>query len=248
MLKKISALILTLCLIIILVGCGESKEKSEINVSIAASLKEAMDEIKIDYEKNHNVNINLNASSSGLLKKQIVEGAKVDIFFSADEKYGDDLLNEGLVKADDIYKTVRNSIVVIGNEDIKSLDDLINYEGKIAIGEENTVPAGRYALQAFRHEKLEEVYLDRFVYAQNVTAVKNYVENGEAEFGVVYKTDALNLKNSEIIYEVPLEFHNPVNYSIMGIKDKSEEGTEFLKYLNSKDAKTVLEKYGFVVE
>lgn len=144
--KKISLSIIMAIgmLSLLFVGCTNNKEEKTLTVSIAASLQKPMEKIASNFEKENGVKIQYNVGGSGTLKKQISDGADVDLFFSANTKYAKELIDEGLVNKDESYKILNNQLVLIENNDynkpINSLEDLKNVEGKIAIGEISTVP------------------------------------------------------------------------------------------------------------
>lgn len=237
-------------IIIGLVGCdkkGNDNEKKEIVVSIAASLKEPMDIIVANFTKKTGIDIKLNAGSSGTLEKQIQNGANVDMFFSASKTYSDKLLNKGYIYDNKVENILMNSLVVIGNKSIGNLKELENVEGKIAIGEPNTVPAGTYAKQSLEYYEIYNKLKEKLVYGKSVTNVKEYVESGNVEYGFVYKTDAMNLKNSKIVYKINDDSHKKIQYTVAILKDSKniKETEEFLDYLNSDEAMKIFEEYGF---
>lgn len=241
---------------LILSGCGNKKENEnkEITVSIAASLQKPMDKIKDEFQKESGIKVNYNSGGSGTLKKQISEGANVDIFFSANTKYANELVDEGLVKEDETYNFLSNSLVLIGNKDnekkIDNLDELKNVKGKIGVGEVSTVPAGQYTKQTLDNLKLWDSLKGKFIYAKSVTNVVNYVESGDVDYGFVYKTDAMSLKDSKIVYEIPNDYHKMIEYSLCLLKDSKnlDESKKFIDFLKGDKAKEIFKEYGFGVE
>lgn len=250
--KIIAGLIVAGVLALNLTGCSKKQEdKKDLTISIAASLQKPMEEIKKEFENKNKVIINYNVGGSGTLEKQIVQGANVDVFFSANEKYVNELINKDLINKNEKYNILQNSLVLIesnkSNEKINNLNDLVGLKEKIAIGEVNTVPAGQYAKETLENLKLWDKLKGNFVYAKSVTVAKNYVEKGEADFGFVYKTDAINMKNSKIAYEIPSNYHKPIIYSLGIIKNSknNKESKEFVEFLKSNEAKRVFKEYGF---
>lgn len=235
-----------------LIGCGNKSDNSkELTISIAASLEKPMNKIKELYEKDNKVKIDYNIASSGTLEKQIEEGAKVDVFFSANKKYINRLIDKDLIEKGKKYGIISNSLVLIENKKvdkkIKNLEQLIREDGKIAIGDPYVVPAGDYAKQTLQYLYLWDSLKPRIVYAKDVTAVKNYVEKGEVDFGFVYKTDAMNLKNSKIVYKVLSDYHEPIVY-YAGIVDDSKNkilSRDFIKFLKSGACTDIFKDYGF---
>lgn len=217
----------------------------EITVSAAASLKEVMGDLIKKFEgENKGVKVNINLGGSGALKNQIIAGAPVDLVFFASQKDLKDLDKKGLVEKDYQGDILKNRLIVAGRSNINSLEDLIG--NKVAIGTPETVPAGKYAKEAFINSKIWEKIENDIVYAKDVRSAAQYVDLYEVDFSLIYKTDAKVLKNSEIVYIVPEELHSPIVYSYGIIKDRaSEEVVKFYEFLASETAKKYYEKYNF---
>lgn len=262
-LKKLKAIIGITVLAITLVGCSNgqvvnekannSDEKKEIIVSAAASLKESMDEIKKIYEEKNDVILTFNFGASGSLQKQIEEGAPVDIFISAGEKQFKALEDKNIIDSDSKREIVENELaLIVNNKDkdkVKSIDDLDNLDGHIALGEVGSVPAGQYAEEALNYYNKWNNIKDKIVFAKDVKQVVSYVESGEAECGVVYKSDAMHIKTSTVATTFDTESHKKIIYPGGVMKDSKvkEEANKFLEFLNSNESKEILEKYGFKV-
>lgn len=217
----------------------------EITVSAAASLKEVMGDLIKKFEgENKGVKVNINLGGSGALKNQIIAGAPVDLVFFASQKDLKALDKKGLVEKDYQGDILKNRLIVAGRSNINSLEDLIG--SKVAIGTPETVPAGKYAKEAFINSKIWEKIENDIVYAKDVRSAAQYVDLYEVDFSLIYKTDAKVLKNSEIVYIVPEELHSPIVYSYGIIKDRaSEEVVKFYEFLASETAKKYYEKYNF---
>ena len=235
MCKKITFLLLVM-ICVIFGGCSNRiKETREINLSVAASLLEPMTKIVAIYEKDNNVKININSGGSGTLKKQISEGADIGLFFSANEKYIDDLIDEELVSKDKKQSPITNSLVIIkykdAKEDINDVHELVNLKGNIALGEVTTVPAGEYAKETLTSLGIWNEVEDNIIYGKDVTAVRTYVERGEVEYGFIYKSDAIPLESSSILADIDSSLHSEINYALAPI-----EG-----YKYSKDCDEIIE-------
>ncbi|MFI3210439.1 MAG: molybdate ABC transporter substrate-binding protein [Peptostreptococcaceae bacterium] len=235
MFKKI---LLLFCVTTCISACNKNEES--VTVSIASSIYEPMKEISNNFEKDNNIKININSGSSGTLKKQIENGADVDIFFSANEQNIDDLINKEIIESKNVTYPIKNSLVLIKNTDknISSINDIIG--SKIIIGEITSVPVGIYSKEYLDYENVFDDL--EIIYGKDASSVKNYVENGHVEFGIIYKTDSINLKNSEVVFEIDKKTYSDINYLLAKITD---EGEEFFEYVN--DNKEVFEKFGFEV-
>lgn len=248
-------LIVFIVLIIsVLLSCEkQSNELKELDISVAASLLEPIKEISLIYEEENNIKININSGGSGTLKKQISQGADVGLFISASKKHMDELQSEGLVLKERIDYSIKNTLVVVVNKDIKisvkAMEDLINIEGKIAIGEINTVPAGEYAKESIDNSKIWTSIEGNLIYCKDVTAVKTYVERGEALAGFIYGSDAYNLSKSEIAFVVPENLHKEVVYAIAPINEYRyyKEIAKLIELINSQRGQDILKKYGFII-
>jgi molybdate transport system substrate-binding protein len=232
---------------------GHAADKTEITVSAAISLKNAFQEIGRLYEKKNGSKILFNFGASGDLMRQIDGGAPVDVFASAAKKDMDDAEKKGLIIPETRRNFAVNSIVLIvpakGGLKIASFQDLKKAAvGRIAVGNPNTVPAGRYAKEVFGHYALWNDLKDKLVFTENVRQALDYVSRGEVEAGVVYSTDAaIKARDVRIAVKASKESHSPVVYPIAIVKGTGKQAAamEFVSIVTSKQGKKILEKYGF---
>ncbi len=265
--KKASfALFLFVFLVLAATGCGGTAEKAapapegptdeavEINISAAASLTDALTEIQTEYAKESNAVLQFNFGASGALQKQIGEGAPCDLFISASKANMDALEQAGLTVPDSRKDILGNSLTLVAAAEKK--DAVKGYEAltsadvtSISIGTPETVPAGKYAQQALQNLGLWDGIQSKIVYAKDVKQVLEYVDTGNVDCGLVYKTDALAMKTGVTVMNLPEESHDPIVYPAALIKDsaQSEAAAKFYDFLQTDYAKGVFEKYGFTV-
>jgi len=224
----------------------------EVVVSAAASLTNAFREAAQSYEAQYpGSKVSLNFAASGVLLQQIVKGAPVDVFASADQETMDAAQKQGLVLPGERMDFVGNSLVLIVPSDsklaIRNLDDLTrNSVTRVAIANPASVPVGRYAQGALKKAGLWDAVQAKAISTQNVRQSLDYVARGEVDAGFVYGTDAAIMKDKvNVAFEVPLEA--PVLYPIATIKGSSNalEAKRFVGYLHTKPAQAILAKYGF---
>ncbi|MGN0703083.1 MAG: molybdate ABC transporter substrate-binding protein [Lentihominibacter sp.] len=243
---------------LIMTGCGseDTAEKPEVTVLAAASLTDSLDEIIAEYEKDADCTITPSYAGSGDLVQQIEGGAPCDIFISASKSNMDQLEEGGYIDTATRQDMLTNSLTLIAaaeKKDTVTMDSLTSDEiGTIAIGEPETVPAGKYASQVFDNLDITDQLTDKIVYAKDVRAVLNYVETGDADCGFVYRTDALLLdeENGAIITDVDASLHDPIVYpaAIMSEAPQAEAAADFYEFLQTDFSKEVFEKYGFTVK
>ena len=144
-----------------------------------------------------------------------------------------------------------NSVVLIapaqGGLDLKSLADLSKPEVKrIAIGKAETVPVGRYTKQSLEAANLWTPLQPKFVQADSVRQVLDYVARGEAEAGFVYRTDAAVMADKVNIVQT-VAGHAPVTYPVAVVAEsRNKAGARaFVAFLSSAEAQAILAKFGF---
>ncbi len=251
---KVMRLVLLLCgtLLSPAVLCAQAPEA--LTVSAAISLKNAFDEIgKIFESRPGGARVQFNYGAPGDLKKQIEGGAPVDVFASASSKEAEELLAQDRLLKDTVVQFARNSVVLIQPKRsaaaLHTFGDLTKGGvKKIALGNPQTVPAGRYAKEALEYLKLFDALKDKLVFAENVRQVLDYVARGEVDAGIVYLTDAqVMAEKVAMVIEAPKESHAPVIYPIAVIKGTKHEAAarEFVKLVNTEVARQILTKYGF---
>jgi molybdate transport system substrate-binding protein len=228
----------------------DSAEPVTLLVSAAASLTEAMGDIEKLYKEDHpNVSFTFNLASSGKLQQQIEQGAPADIFISAAKGKMDALQEKDLIVSETRKDIVKNTLVLIvdkNNEDIKGFNDLENAR-TIAIGEPESVPAGKYASEALTNMNLFDKLQSKLVYDKDVRQVLAHVESGDADAGLLYQTDA-NISDKVKVVEVAAEnTHSPLVYPVAVVKDSKnlEDARAFADFLSTDKAAAVFEKYGF---
>lgn len=223
-------------------------QAAEISLSVAASLKEVINELSDSFAKKHyNVKFVKNYGASGMLAKQIENGAPSDLFISANLEWMDYLKNKKLVDSGSIGTFTCNTLVFAGTPGkASSMQDLIKLE-KIAIGSPKSVPAGEYATEAFKKAGLDKQLEKKLVMARDVRECLMYAERGEVDGAFVYKTDALQAKQAKILFTVPQELYPRVTYpmALTVAGRKNRDAAAFFTYLHGDEAKSLLSKYGF---
>ncbi|PWI25132.1 molybdate ABC transporter substrate-binding protein [Kurthia sibirica] len=243
----------------ILTGCTSndaSKESSkkhttELTISAAASLQDSLVDLQTIYKKEHaDVTLQFNFGGSGALQQQISQGAPVDLFFSAAQNQFDALIKDELIEKKHGIDLLSNELVLVVPKDnekkIHAFKD-VTKASKIALGTPEVVPAGQYGLETLKKLKLWTTLEAKTVYAKDVRQVLTYVETGNVDAGIVYKTDALTTNKATIIATAKSEWHTPIIYPVGIIKDSKhmEEAQAFYAFLQSEKAMKVFEKYGF---
>jgi molybdate transport system substrate-binding protein len=225
---------------------------ADVNVFAAASLTDALKEIAPAYEKTSGDKLVFNLGASSMLARLIREGAPADLFFSADEAQMDGLDKAGLLAPGTRQPILSNSLVVVvatdGGPRIASPRDLASIRA-LALAEPKSVPAGVYAKQVLEKLGLWDALVSRVIPTENVRACLAAVEAGNADAGIVYRTDALISKKVRIAWSVPAADGPDISYPLAIPKDapNTEAAKRFASYLASEPARAIFVRYGFLV-
>lgn len=224
----------------------------ELIISAAASLTDTMNEMKGLYEKQYkNVKLTFNFGSSGALQQQIEQGAPADVFISAATKQMKALQDKKLIVDESCKDLLKNRLVLVGPKDsakVKGFSTL-KEASLIALGEPDSVPAGKYAKETLTKMGLWDAVKDKVVYAKDVRQVLAYVESGNVEAGMVYLTDAKISDKVQILSIAEENTHTPIVYPAAVVKaSKNQEAAQsFVDFLSSDAAQDVFAKYGFAL-
>jgi molybdate transport system substrate-binding protein len=239
-------------------ACASPPSASQtLTVFAAASLTEAFTEIGEDFEAAHpGVAVAFNFGGSQNLRTQLEQGAVADVFAPASQEEMEAALAAGLVASDTVQVFLTNQLVVILPADnpgrVEALGDLARPGLKLTLAAAD-VPVGRYALQAL--EKLEARYGAGFkdevlahVVSQedNVRQIVAKVRLGEADAGIVYRSDAVAAPELKTI-AIPDEFNVTAPYSLAALASAPHPqlARALVDYVLSSEGQATLKKWGF---
>ena len=216
---------------------------ADLTVFAAASTSDALEKIGQLYEAEGHPKIHFSFAGSSLLGRQIEAGARPDLFVSADRAPVDRLRSSGLLRSAEERDLLSNQLVVIGAPSepaLRSLAELAQ-RGRIAVGDPETVPAGRYAKKWLEQEGM--AVLAHLVPMLDVRATLHAVASGALPLGIVYETDARTSTKVKVLHRVPAE-KTSILYPALAL---TPEGRKLLAFLTGKKARAVFERLGFVV-
>ncbi|MBB4638328.1 molybdate ABC transporter substrate-binding protein [Longimicrobium terrae] len=244
-------------------GCGDRAAEKQaprttVSVSAAASLREAFTAAEKEYEAAHpDIDIRVNFGASGALQRQIEQGAPVDVFASAAEKPMDALESRGLIDPRSRRRLAGNELVLIvptvaNSAGVRGFADLsLPRVRRVALGVPASVPAGEYADQVLRTLGIRDSVQKKAVLGQDVRAVLAYVASGEADAGVVYRTDVAAAGNRvRIVASAPAGSHSPITYPIAVTTQAADAAAAraFAGFLLGPRGREILRAHGFVAE
>lgn len=241
--KPLFALLFSICLPL--------AQAEEITVSAAASLNNAFTEIAAAFEQDHPEHkVLLNFAGSGILLQQIVQGAPVDVFASADQVTMDQAQERNLLDTASRCDFVTNSLVLItptGGKPLQQLEELQQPEyERIAVSNPETVPVGRYSRHVLTDLQLWAALQDKFIQTQNVRQSLDYVARGEVDAGFVYATDA-KLMADKVKVQLEVPTRTPVLYPVALTSEGARKPASglFIDFLFTEPSQETLSRYGF---
>ncbi|MEN8282646.1 molybdate ABC transporter substrate-binding protein [Acinetobacter gerneri] len=229
-----------------------------VKVYAAASLTNALTDIVQIYEKQHpQTNIVPVFGASSALAKQIEAGAKSDVFFSADVDWMTYLIKKQRIHEQQVKPLLSNQLVVISPENLQisfkaqpNFNFAQAFKGRLCTGQMESVPVGKYAKQSLIKLNWLDSLKGRIVGTDDVRSALAFVEKGECEVGIVYKTDALISQKVKIIGTFPQNSHHHIIYPMALTKqgEKNVDAQQFNQFVHhNPQAKAIFVKYGFVV-
>lgn len=229
-----------------------SATAGELMVSAAASLTNAFKEVGEAFEKQHPDTKVVNSfAASDVLLQQIVNGAPVDVFASADQKAMDKAQDADVVFANTRKDFVQNGVVlIVPNDNPKKITNVAALNSaevtRVSFGNPDSVPAGRYTQAALEKMGQWEAVEQRKILGQNVRQVLDYVSRGEVDAGFVFATDAAIMKDKVKVVET-IETVTPVTYPIAAVKrdNAATEAQAYIDFVLSDEGQKILAKYGF---
>jgi molybdate transport system substrate-binding protein len=227
----------------------------ELTVFAASSLTNALQEIGGAFTHDTGEPVRFSFAASSTLARQIESGVGANIFFPADSEWMDYLQARGLIDKGSRRDVLGNRLVLIAPADSKvnlkiqpkfKLLEALN-GGRLATGDPDSVPVGKYAQSALTRLGLWARIVDRLVRAENVRSAMAFVARGEAPLGIVYATDAWVDKKVRIVDTFPADSHSPITYPVAATNIAHADAQKFIDYLGNPASRAVFKKYGFAV-
>jgi molybdate transport system substrate-binding protein len=235
-------------------GMAAEPDRQAITVFAAASLTNVLQELGDDFTRDTSIPIRFAFAASSTLARQIENGAPADVFFSADLQWMDYLQTRNLTKPDSRHDVLSNQLVLIAPADSKIQLKIAPHfalmaalgKGRLATGDPESVPAGRYAQEALTNLGIWRGAAKRLIRADSVRSALAYVDRGEAPLGIVYATDALIDKNVRVVDVFPADSHLPIVYPVALTAAAHADAAKFIDYIRGPACDVVFKKYGFV--
>ena len=232
----------------------DAPAQGELTVAAAADLAFAFKDVGDAYTKKTGQPVKFSFGSTGLLAKQIAEGAPFDVFAAANVTFADDTVKSGACAGDTKALYAIGRIVMWtkkGTEPPKTVADLADPKwAKIAIANPEHAPYGRAAKDAMTRAGVWDKVQPRVVYGENVQQTLQYAQSGNVEVAIVALSLATVTEGGAFSTIEP-SAHDRIDQAIVVCKGKnaapSDGAKRFATYVNSEEGRAVMRKYGFLL-
>lgn len=233
---------------------GAHAAEDTATVFAAASLTDVLQEAGAAFTAKTTLRVRFSFAASSTLARQIESGAPADAFVSADQEWMDYLAQRQLLDTSSRKDIATNSLVLIApagsTASVKiapgfSLAPALGRNGRLATGDPDTVPVGRYARGALEALGAWDGVAGRVIAADNVRTALNFVALGEAPLGIVYATDARGNAKVRVVDTFPAGSHAQIRYPAAALRRGNGVGKEFVEFLRGEEAQGILKRHGF---
>jgi molybdate transport system substrate-binding protein len=246
-----ACLLLSACLLGLQAFAADSEKT--LTVFAAASLTNVLQDLGDTFTKDTSIPVRFSFGASSALARQIENGSRADLFFSADLEWMDYLQSRNLIQAATRHDMLGNQLVLIAPLDSKiSLKIAPHFAlaaaigtSRLATGDPDSVPVGRYAHEALANLGVWDEVAARLVRADSVRSALAFVDRGEAALGIVYATDAMIDKNVRVIGMFPADSHMPIIYPAALTSGARADAGKFLAYIRGPAGDLAFRHYGF---
>ena len=250
--KLLGSWLLAACFIGLQAGAAD-EDKPSITVFAAASLTNVLQELGDGFTKDASIPVRFSFAASSALARQIENGSRADLFFSADLEWMDYLQSRKLIQPATRHDVLGNQLVLIAPADSKIILKIQPHfalaatlgKGRLATGDPDSVPVGRYAHEALANLGVWDEVSARLVRTDSVRSALAFVDRGEAALGIVYATDALIDKKVRVVDAFPAATHMPIIYPAALTIGAKPDAAKFLAYIRGPAGNIAFQRHGF---
>ena len=234
---------------------ADADDRGRLVVSAAVSVSDALRAVANEYARDRPVKVVLNVAGSDTLATQLIAGARVDLFLSADERQMDRAEAAGRIQSSTRVNLLTNQLVVVVPTDqtprASGVETLLMapWVRYIAMGDPDAVPAGVYARQYLESVGIWDAVRSKVVPVRDVRAALAAVDAGNADVGIVYRTDLVAARRVREAFAVPVDEGPHITYPMAMLADARNrtEARRFLGFLRGPEARAIFKNAGFLL-
>lgn len=243
---------LLLALLVISLACRGTRTpaSAELTVAAASDLTPAFEEIGREFEASQKIKVVFVFGSTGMLTRQIENGAPFDLFAAANVSYIGQLDAKGLIVPETKRAYARGRIAMWTVADsplqLEKIEDLARPEvHRIAIANPDHAPYGQAAREALTTAGIWQTVQPKLVYADNIRQTLQFAETGNVEVAMVALSLSVQSKGRWVV--VPEELHKPIDQGMGIIKGTQHEqaARAFSEFVDGEQGRQIMKKFGF---
>jgi molybdate transport system substrate-binding protein len=241
-----------LLLLALVMACSSKTHGRKVRIAAAADLARAFEEVGKTFEQKTHITPEFQFGSSGLLAKQIEQGAPFFLFAAANQEYVDQAIASGHCDAKSSRLYARGKIVVWsanGAPAPTKLSDLADARfKKIAIANPEHAPYGRAAKEALEKAGIWDAVQPKLVLGENVQATMQYAQTGAVDASIIALSLAVVSKGGSFLPIEQTEYA-PLEQAMVvcGNGAEADAAHQFEDLLASPDGREMMARYGFVL-
>ena len=235
-----------------LVSASFAVHADEVSVAVAANFTAPMKQIAADFEKDSGHKVVAAYGATGKFYAQIKNGAPFEVLLSADDETPARLVNENAAMAGSSFTFALGKLVLWSAQ-----PGVVDTAGEVlkkgdfdhlAVANPKTAPYGAAAVQTLQALGLLATLQPKFVTGENISQTHQFVSTGNARLGFVALSQVLqNGKMDGSSWRVPPHLYAPIRQdAVLLNKGQGKPAADaLLKYLQSDQAKAVIQSYGY---
>lgn len=236
-----------ICFFALVFACTvQVKASDKITIFAASSLTDVLGDISQKFNDTFpNIDVKISLASSGVLARQIEQGAPADLFISANQDWMTYLSDRQVIESNLITPLLSNELVVVTRKKYPSevWMELLRSE-RFAMGDPMHVPAGIYAKYALESSEIWNEIKQNAVFGENVRISLRLVSRGEVGAAIVYNSDALLEKELVIAHRFDTSQHEKIIYPL-AVLQQNKTVSIFVDFLTGKEATEIFRAAGF---
>ncbi len=239
-------------LLVLAAACSSKSGHKTLRVAAASDLTKAFEELGKDFADKTGITPVFDFGSSGLLAKQIEQGAPYYLFASANKGFADEAVAAGKCDGASERSYARGRLVVwvpSGIDAPVKLDDLADPRfKKIAIANPEHAPYGKAAKQALEKTDLWSRVQDKIVLADSVSAAMQYAHTHAVDASLVALSLAV-VTDGGAFLPVDQSLYEPLDQMLVvcGNGEEADAAHRFVDFISSPDGREVMTRYGFLL-
>ena len=238
--------------VLVLAACSSKSSGKKVRIGAASDLQKAFTELGKTFEEKTKIAPEFTFGSSGLISKQIEQGAPYFMFAAANKEFADKAIASGNCDASTARLYARGKIVVWtppGGPAPAQLSDLAKPEFKrIAIANPEHAPYGRAAKQALEKTGVWPQIESRIILGDNISATMLYAKERNVEAAVVALSLAV-VTDGGTSLPIDVSLYDPLDQKLVvcGKGEEADAARKFADYVTSPEGREVMSRYGFTM-